>query len=133
MRREDRQRARKDLNLRPSGSKPVVGRGESDCNEPQDAAITPLSRGGPEAPSRTELVQIAGSERRLVTSLLPPRAVELVTPREAAALLGVSRDTVYRLCGDGAIPHRRVGNQIRIRRADLLGDEPVVREEDTDG
>ena len=53
--------------------------------------------------------------------MLPIRARELLTPREAAALLGVSRDTNYRLCGYGAVSQLRVGNLIRIRLGDLSG------------
>ena len=36
-------------------------------------------------------------------------------------LLNVSSDTVRRLIRKGAIPHARIGNSIRIRRADLDG------------
>lgn len=35
--------------------------------------------------------------------------------------LGVSPDTVRRLIRNGTIPHARIGNSIRIRRADLDG------------
>ena len=37
----------------------------------------------------------------------------------AGAYLGVSPDTMRRLIRDGKIPHARIGNSIRIRRADL--------------
>ena len=40
---------------------------------------------------------------------------------QAGAYLSVSPDTVRRLIRNGAIPHARIGNSIRIRRADLDG------------
>jgi excisionase family DNA binding protein len=38
----------------------------------------------------------------------------LVSPREAAALLGVNRETIYRLCKRGELPHIRVAAALRI-------------------
>ncbi len=40
---------------------------------------------------------------------------------QAGAYLSVSPDTVRRLIRSGTIPHARIGNSIRIRRADLDG------------
>ena len=40
---------------------------------------------------------------------------------QAGAYLSVSADTVRRLIRSGTIPHARIGNSIRIRRADLDG------------
>ena len=40
---------------------------------------------------------------------------------QAGAYLNVSSDTVRRLIRSGNIPHARIGNSIRIRRADLHG------------
>jgi excisionase family DNA binding protein len=45
-------------------------------------------------------------------------AGKLVAPRKAAALLGVNRETIYRLCARGELPHVRVGAALRI---DLFG------------
>ncbi len=45
----------------------------------------------------------------------------VVTIPEAGAYLSVSSDTVRRLIRRGKIPHARIGNSIRIRRADLDG------------
>lgn len=42
-----------------------------------------------------------------------------MTPRETAALLSVSRQTVYRLCSQGVIPNVRVGGSVRIPVAEL--------------
>ncbi len=43
----------------------------------------------------------------------------LLTVREVAAILRVCRDTVYRLCAKGQLPHVRILNAIRIAPADL--------------
>lgn len=43
-----------------------------------------------------------------------------LTVREAAALFNMSPRTIYRHVWAGDIPHRRVGRQIRIPKADLL-------------
>ena len=43
----------------------------------------------------------------------------LLTPREAALALRVSRETVYRLVRSGALPSVRVGGQLRLPRAAL--------------
>src|SRR5262249_36402487 len=43
----------------------------------------------------------------------------LLTVREVAAILRVCRDTVYRLCANGQLPHVRILNAIRITPADL--------------
>jgi excisionase family DNA binding protein len=42
-----------------------------------------------------------------------------LSPRETADLLGVSRQTVYRLCNRGVLPSVRVGGQIRVPRREL--------------
>ena len=38
----------------------------------------------------------------------------LISPKEAAARLGIKRCTVYRLCAKGELPHVRVGSLLRI-------------------
>jgi excisionase family DNA binding protein len=42
-----------------------------------------------------------------------------LSPRETADMLGVSRQTVYRLCHRGVLPSVRVGGQVRIPRTEL--------------
>ena len=39
---------------------------------------------------------------------------------ETAALLRVSRDTVYEAAGRGELPHRRIGRRLVFSRAALL-------------
>ena len=47
-------------------------------------------------------------------------AGKLVSPREAAGLLGVNRETIYRLCARGDLPHVRVGSVLRVDLAAYL-------------
>jgi excisionase family DNA binding protein len=54
----------------------------------------------------------------LVLQRLSPK---LISPRQAAALLGVNRETIYRLCARGELPHVRVGSALRVDVAAHLG------------
>lgn len=57
---------------------------------------------------------------RRTTALPPPSLTEpLLKYQQAADLLGVSRTTVRRLCYGKVLPHVKVGDSVRIRRADL--------------
>ena len=51
---------------------------------------------------------------------IPIQPAVLSVP-QASVYLSVSADTVRRLIRRGTIPHARIGNSIRIRRADLDG------------
>ena len=44
---------------------------------------------------------------------------ETLTVQEVASYLRVSRQTVYTMIREGKIPHFKVGNKVRIKRADL--------------
>jgi len=48
-----------------------------------------------------------------------PVAEGAISVRDASRVLGVSEDTVGRLCRDGLLKHKRVGRSIRISRPDL--------------
>jgi excisionase family DNA binding protein len=53
-----------------------------------------------------------------------------VTYKEAEAIAGLSRTTLRKLVGDGAIRIRRVGRAVRINRASLdayMNDEAAVK------
>jgi excisionase family DNA binding protein len=39
---------------------------------------------------------------------------EFVSPKQAAERLGVNRETIYRLCARGELPHVRVGSILRV-------------------
>jgi excisionase family DNA binding protein len=45
---------------------------------------------------------------------------ETLTVQEVASYLRVSRQTVYTLIREGKIPHFKIGNKVRIKRADLI-------------
>jgi excisionase family DNA binding protein len=80
---------------------------------------------------------VAPVSRDFVTRLLPGSAAgpgpgggdpfgviqggadRLLTVREAAEQLGLCTATVYGLCADGALPHLRILNAIRIAPGDL--------------
>ena len=53
---------------------------------------------------------------------------ELVGTAQAAALTGLSEQSIRRLCGAGTIPARKVGRDWLIRRGDLRG---VVKRKNT--
>jgi excisionase family DNA binding protein len=44
---------------------------------------------------------------------------EWLTPTQAAARLNVSRFTIYEMCQQRKLRHKRVGRTIRIRQSDL--------------
>ncbi len=45
---------------------------------------------------------------------------DVLTVDEAAALLRVSRDSVYEAASRGELPHRRIGRRVLFSRAALL-------------
>ena len=55
---------------------------------------------------------------KLMETVIQPAVLSIP---QAGAYLNVSRDTVRRLILNGKVPHARIGNSIRIRRADLDG------------
>lgn len=44
---------------------------------------------------------------------------ENMTVMEVAQFLRVSRQTIYNMVRDGKVPHFRVGNKVRFKRADI--------------
>ncbi len=67
--------------------------------------------------------------QHLVTCDAPPVLVEarepeptsdVLTADEAAAFLGVDRNTVYDYAGRGVIPHQRLGKRLIFRRGALV-------------
>ena len=45
---------------------------------------------------------------------------EVVRPAQAQAMLGIGRTKFYELLHSGAIPHRKIGGNYYIRKADLI-------------
>lgn len=50
----------------------------------------------------------------------PSPPAEVLTADQAAAFLGVDRNTVYDAAGRGDIPHRRIGKRILFSRSQLV-------------
>lgn len=49
-----------------------------------------------------------------------PEAPLFLTVEEAAALLRISKRTLYRLIAARRIPHRRIGRSLRLEQHELL-------------
>lgn len=73
------------------------------------------------APVRTPFVTrlLPGSAATARIDVMQPGRAGLLSVREAAGQLGLCTATVYGLCADGAVPHIRILNAIRIAPADL--------------
>jgi excisionase family DNA binding protein len=50
----------------------------------------------------------------------PPAALDLLTPREVAAVLRLSESVVYRMLSAGTLPGIRIARRWRVRRLDLV-------------
>lgn len=44
---------------------------------------------------------------------------DTLTADEVAKILRVTKQTIYTLCREGKLPHFKVGNKIRFKRADI--------------
>ena len=82
---------------------------------------------GTEGPTQSNPSQRNGEIRKKFVPSLSPTfrgitvgADHLLSVREAAARLGVSTATVYKLCERGELPQVRVSNTIRIAPTDLV-------------
>jgi len=51
---------------------------------------------------------------------------DFLSPKQAAQRLGVNRETVYRLCAKGVLPHVPVGASLRTDLAAYLGREALA-------
>jgi len=86
----------------PDASRSVTSRGVTDSRTSPNVSPRPANHG-----------QFAA----LVLHGFPRK---LVSPREAAAVLGVNRETIYRLCARRELAHVRVGSALRIDLAAYL-------------
>ena len=122
-------RARRELNPRPSDSKcirePSTGLFSPSPEltiDNEGSGIQKVNHSNPSNASQT-LAPETKNFAALVLHESGLRAVcegnALLTVREVAAILRVCRDTVYRLCATGQLPHVRILNAIRIEPADL--------------
>jgi excisionase family DNA binding protein len=56
----------------------------------------------------------------VATPIEPQPSSDVITADEAAAFLGVDRNTVYDYANRGVIPHQRLGKRILFRRGALV-------------
>ena len=118
----------RDLNPRPSGYEGDTG-GLGEARNPSQRVA---NRGVVEGSDSRRSPGLAGSSNRFAAHLLhgdretEPQsrglvaaAAPLLSTREVADRLSVSRATVYKLVEQGDLPHVRVLNSIRVRPADL--------------
>ena len=122
------------MNLRPLGPEHSLGASEGGSRG-APAHANPLESLSPLATTRQPLVHgfapvCTDSATRALPvgasngSEVPPRiegphGAGLLTVKEVARYLGVSRATIYKLCSEGRLPHLRVSNAIRFRPSDV--------------
>jgi excisionase family DNA binding protein len=93
------------------------------------------TEGLPEAPGASRSVTFRGVTASRTSPNVPTRpdnpgqfaalvlqgfSGKLVSPRQAAELLGVNRETIYRLCARGELESVRVGSTLRVDLAAYL-------------
>ncbi len=116
---------RQDSNLRPPG--PELLSGSWDSVAPHGASSHPLDitsdsdparplNGRPDKPCDAGFVPTV-SPRFRRKLILPER---LLSIREAAERLNISRASLYKLCAQNQVAHVRVGNAIRFAPEDLF-------------
>ena len=86
----------------PGASRSVTSRGVTDSRTSPNVSPRPANHG------EFAALVLHGFSRKLVS------------PREAAAFLGVNQETIYRLCARGELAHVRVGSALRIDLAAYL-------------
>ena len=125
------QRARRELNPRPSDSKCIQEPSTGLFSPSQGLTIDNKGSGVREVihSNPSSASQTLAEESKIFAALVlhdpgvraRSAGNALLTVREVAAILRVCRDTVYRLCANGQLPHVRILNAIRIGPADLDG------------
>ncbi|BBO32305.1 helix-turn-helix domain-containing protein [Lacipirellula parvula] len=63
--------------------------------------------------------EVAAAVLAVGASLTSHRDDALLTPKQAAAKLGVSIDLIYELCASGRLRSRKIGRAVRIHPDDL--------------
>jgi excisionase family DNA binding protein len=93
----------------------------NDSNTSGFQDVTDSSHSSRSQPSAAETKNFAALVLHDSSVRAVPGFEPLLTIKEVAAILRVCRDTVYRLCAKGRLPHVRILNAIRIAPADLNG------------
>ncbi len=103
--------------------------------EPAARGFEVRSEGLPDVPGASRSVTLRGVTRsrtspnvpthpanhgEFAASVLHGFLTKLVSPRDAASILGVNRETIYRLCARGELAHVRVGSALRVDLAAYL-------------
>jgi len=128
-RTELQQRARRESNPRPSDSKwfqeastGVFNSSQALTNDSNTSGfqdVTDSSHSSSSQPLATETKNFAALVLHDSNGRAVPGFEPLLTVKEVAAILRVCRDTVYRLCATGKLPHFRILNAIRVTPGDL--------------
>jgi excisionase family DNA binding protein len=87
---------------------------ESDASRHFTFRTVTSSAGSPNVSTRP------GNHAQFAALVLQGFSQKLVSPREAAALLCVNRETIYRLCARGELAHVRVGSALRVDLVEYL-------------
>jgi excisionase family DNA binding protein len=83
-------------------------------NGSQPLATTQGAEGAPVHPSQP----LTGIPRHFGAPVVQEPS-DLLSVDQVAAILQVSRDTVLKLCEQGALPHLRISNAVRVAPAEL--------------
>ena len=89
-----------------------VRRGE--LTAPPAASRSVTLRGVGDLPTYPNVSPHPDNPGQFAASVLQGFSGKLVSPRQAAALLGVNRETIYRLCARSELPNVRIGSVLRI-------------------
>jgi excisionase family DNA binding protein len=109
---------RQDLNLRPLGPEGSPPGSDTVGSRPTATDVPGITGGGPGERSDTDRLSRPGPAPSVTFQAQhTPRTSRLLTIREVAERLRVSRATVYRLVADGRIPSVRVSSgAIRVHQ-----------------
>ena len=85
-----------------------------ELTAPPGASRFVTLRGVGDSPTSPNVPEHPANHAPFAALVLQGFSGRLVSPREAAALLGVNRETIYRLCSRGELPFVRIGSALRI-------------------
>jgi len=95
-----------------------VRSGELTASPAESRSVT--LRGVSSSPTSPNVPPHPAKHDQFAALVLQGFSGKLVSPRKAAAVLGVNRETIYRLCARAELPHIRVGAALRIDLAAYL-------------
>jgi len=110
------------MGLEPMASGVTVGRAElARKRSTSQATAIPADDAAATSPNRSALAGFRPPFGIPLVSEIgaPSDPLLLLSVREVAERLKVARSTVYKICGEGKLPHARVSNAIRVSKAAL--------------